>query len=277
MKVRRIGEASNPGPDAVPGQVNIMTINVTSFVLHEELLKDHPRSVIFFQEHNMKQGLAAAMKVRLRAEGWIMHAGPAQQDGPHVHAGVGCMYKQDVGAQALPRKIAAESLQTYYDQGRVAKYLLACGNQAMYVYVAYGYTCGHTKKPQADKTDRMLQAVMVDWEIEGKPRAMVLGDLNAEPEDLPGWHAMSGEQAWVDAGGMPCAKEEGGTPKGTCKAQGSTVYRRRDYAFLSPRAVGTLEAFSVDYQDAFPVHAPIHLSVRMGKRQITRSLKKYPP
>ena len=55
------------------------------------------------------------------------------------------------------------------------------------------------------------------------------------------------------------------------------MYRRRDYALLSPHVAGSLAACHVDYDDSCPVHAPTHLAMRMGSHRTIRTLQKCGP
>ena len=109
------------------------------------------------------------------------------------------------------------------------------------VYNVYGHTNGHTEALQAQKTDRIIQAALRDRELTGMAPSVIAGDLNAEVHDLPAVHNALQVAGWVDAAAHPCAtKGRDGTPLGTCQANGSIKWNRRDYLLLTPDLAGKL-------------------------------------
>ena len=202
---------------------------------------------------------------------------PAQQNGYHSHAGVGAMMKNTVGATMTQVPIQAEALEVYAQMGRIQKLKIAKGIWSLTIYNLYAYTNGHNEAEQAAKTDRIIMAVSEDNKADGKPNAMIIGDVNADIEDLPTLMGLVAQESWHDAGSHPSARDPEGNVQMTCRPEGAKASTRRDYAFLNQGAAGHFKGFEVDHDSPYTVHSPITVHFSISKSTPPRQLEVYQP
>ena len=123
----------------------------------------------------------------------------------------------------------------------------------------------------------MIQSIKEDYEAEGRPAAMIVGDLNADIEDRPAVATLLAEEGWHDAGQHPTSLDPQGNPQPTCRPEGSNKASRRDYAFLSQGAATHLVSMKVEDDSPFSVHSPLELVFRPGRNEPPRKLEVYQP
>ena len=93
---------------------------------------------------------------------------------------------------------------------------------------------------------------------------LILGDLNAEPEDLPTFQYLT-SLGWTNLGASAALWDQ--VPnKPTCVAPGhhsrATI---RDYILASPMALPLVAGFSVDFEDTFVTHAVLRCSLDLSQ------------
>ena len=128
----------------------------------------------------------------------------------------------------------------------------------------YGYTGGHTDIEAAQGTDDTIAVVLeqIGKKIKRVP-IMIVGDLNADVEDLLLLYDLVKEHRWRDFGAS--ANIWGGEAKQpTCFALNSSEATRRDYMIVSPLWFKSVAGFEVTPCDSFSVHQPINMKVHLG-------------
>ena len=66
----------------------------------------------------------------------------------------------------------------------------------------YGQTGGHENEDAAKKTDDILEVLVAEMGGHGSIPKCVVGDLNAEPEDIPMARYLIEGEGWVDCGAV---------------------------------------------------------------------------
>ena len=64
---------------------------------------------------------------------------------------------------------------------------------------------------------------------------------------------------------------------GTCKANNSAVWRRRDFIFLTRSLAHHFVHYRVDTDGLFGVHRPVSIRLRVGAGLAETRLRTYPP
>ena len=123
----------------------------------------------------------------------------------------------------------------------------------------------------------MIQSIKEGYEAEGRPAAMIVGDLNADIEDIPAVATLLSEEGWHDAGRHPTALDPQGNPQPTCRPEGSKKASRRYYAFLSQGAATHFVSMQVEEDSPFSVHSPLELVFRPERSEPPRRLEIYQP
>lgn len=65
-------------------------------------------------------------------------------------------------------------------------------------HIIYGITGGHNSEEAAMQTDHLLGAIMDELEEHPMMATLIIGDLNAEPEDIPIMRQILEEESWTD-------------------------------------------------------------------------------
>ena len=115
--------------------------------------------------------------------------------------------------------------------GRAAKYVgQLAKNHEIQIFVVYGMARGHDSKEAAAATDAVCSAILEEANRALVCNAVILGDLHADPQDIPSLKAAL-EDEWVDVG--HAASCIAGTPEEpTCRVGAEAVPTRRDYIFV---------------------------------------------
>ena len=96
----------------------------------------------------------------------------------------------------------------------------------------------------------------------------LVGDFNAEPEDLPEIQHLPNEQHWVDIGAN-AEKWEGIAFQPRCLAPNAVDKTRRDYIYANPEALVLIRHFQIIDDNKFPVHATLRMTL-LGQRAINK-------
>ena len=168
----------------------------------------------------------------------------------------------------VPHITANQEYHRYHNLGRLAIYVTEVAGQEVLIANVYGYTGGHTDLEAAQGTDDII-AVIID-EIAKKVRKipiLIVGDLNADVDDLPLLHDLIVEHRWRDCGA--CASFWGGTDKQpTCFASHAKEATRRDFMIVSPLWFKGVAKFEVTNSDSFSVHQLIGMAVNLGNLKV---------
>ena len=124
------------------------------------------------------------------------------------------------------------------------------------------------------RTNALVDAVRAEITSRGDVGAAIVGDINADPTDLPSLSALL-DAGWVDIGAN--AHVWGRTSNlPTSAAPNSTkAPNRRDFAIASPELVPLIIDFDVAWDDNYTVHAALNVLFKpQGTNIITnRNLK----
>ena len=106
----------------------------------------------------------------------------------------------------------------------------------------------------------MLCIILDELSCDIKLPTCILGDVNADPADIPSLLDLLENEGWTDCGAK--ASIWGGTDnQHTCQAPNTTKSTRRDYAFVNDLLLPAVTSFQVEQSDVFPTHQPIFLEV----------------
>ena len=173
-------------------------INITSLEKNKEALIRSKAKVIFFQEHKVRKMEVGRIKKEMKDRGWMIHFGPANEEGKTAEAGVGVMWKGNE-VQIFPERIKDEELQKTREQGRAGKKNMDVGCDISYaIYPIYGKSGG--SKEAVAATEAILQATKREIKGDKFGPVMVVGDFNKEPSTLHTVRELKKEENWVDVG-----------------------------------------------------------------------------
>jgi hypothetical protein len=133
------------------------------------------------------------------------------------------------------------------------------GRVALPIYNVYGFPGGHHSKEAAGRTNAVLEAVVQEATHMGDLYAAIVGDLNADTEDLPALGELIRGQGWTDLG----AHLEwlvGGSPVPTCFVAGHEG-TKRDFILVDAYLMTMAPSYSVADEETFPVHRPVRMDV----------------
>ena len=102
---------------------------------------------------------------------------------------------------------------------------------------------------------------------QGDAHVMLAGDLNAEPRDLPALWELLEVAGWADVGAQPTWARTGTAP--TCFAQGAKYGTNKDFFFVDPFLLPTVQGFKVLPELFFPVHLPLQLTLVPDQAEVT--------
>ena len=133
----------------------------------------------------------------------------------------------------------------------------------------YGVTCGHNSEEAVMQTDHLIGVIRDELEEHPNIPTLIVGDLNAEPEDVPIVQEMLQEEGWTDCAGQAGIWGRTGG-QGTCTAPNSKRTTRRDYIFACPVALPMIAGCEVHKTDEFAVHQPLRIYMQMGTKQVRK-------
>ena len=112
--------------------------------------------------------------------------------------GVGCAVR--IPLQAVPVKMNTKRARIAYEQGRMAIYWLQNRGKAVIVATVYGKTGGHDDLEAAQYTDDLLDACHCEFATQPAVPKCIVGDINAEAEDIPTLMHLIEDLGWIDCG-----------------------------------------------------------------------------
>ena len=268
-RVRRIGEASHPGPGSSE-HVCLSTSNPSGLRGKESHVMDwgpgiHCLSETQYSVHT--QGPAArAFTAMGQQQSRLLrtHAGhpaPLRHQSLWAGAWTGVFTVSDFPSRPVP--VVWEP--GLYQTGRVQVTQHYLGSSCLTVGNLYGFPKGPTFPDALDRTERLLSAFTKELVLGlSGPRA-ICGDFNHSAEELE-QVAIWKREGWVDAQTVAEVRW-GREPVPTCKA---ATYR--DYVFLSPEAAACCS--KVEVLHCFQEHATV--VVGLATRAFELSLQSWP-
>ena len=275
----KVGEASNPGPmpERIDSRLWFSVHNVTTINKREtsliQLTKAH--GLVFVNEHSLRHKERVAFKNTARQEGLTAELSDLIPGLTKAVGGVGCISIYRVSA-LQPQ---TEEMRRQMGSGRLGAYNV-CVGESKYVtfFVVYGVTNGHHNRKKALQTNQYIKAISRELAQLPEGPKYIVGDINAEPSDLPDLAELL-RQGWIDVGGTPecCARECANVP--TCHAECKTgPPTRRDYIFASPEAAPATKECEVVWDPFYPTHARVTCALDIkGVLSHTKHFKQYKP
>ena len=140
----------------------------------------------------------------------------------------------------------------------------------------YGWKDGHNDKTAAGRTNKLISATKDEITEQPHGPKFIVGDVNAEPEDLPELMDLLNNQHWTDVGEHAYMWGQL-AEQPTCKAPNADVKTRRDYIFANPEGLAIIKSFQVMDDELFPVHATLRMildakQVIKERRTVTKPL-----
>ncbi len=123
--------------------------------------------------------------------------------------GVGCICREPI--KIINVCLKTRKARQLYEQGAMALYVVSTGTKNIMIGNVYGETGGHQKEAAAQKTDGRIEAIVNELAEHEKMPTCIVGDLNAEPEDIPMVTHMLQHETWTDCGAA--ASMWGGTDR----------------------------------------------------------------
>ena len=232
------------------------SINPTSLETKKLTLAGMDAHLIFIQEHGSTLAQQKKIAKELREEGWILHATPP---GPGVrNTGVGCLSR--IGFTIIPWEAKTKEYADAYNLGKCAIYSLDIGRSRLNFATLYGATGGIERMESAQQTDYIMSVLMDELDQDPYTLTLVLGDLNADTQDIPTIQYCLDREGWTDLGSV-ASIWQGEDEQTTCFAPNAKVATRRDYMFSNPAMLPRICCYYVDQTDTFPVHQPIRTAI----------------
>ena len=100
------------------------------------------------------------------------------------------------------------------------------------IFVIYGWSGSNGSKKNASKTNLLMQAILKERETQPSGPVLIMGDLNADPENIATTKEMLVNGLWVDVGAH-AARWNGINKEYTCVTARSKAPTRRDYIFCN--------------------------------------------
>ena len=237
-------------PEAIPppvprsGLTIIETKNITNFASYAEGLAQRRADVTFFQEHCTSK---AAMD-RFAFEFSSMHGRQLHFTSPDPNRSQPCAGVGAIGLSTdtcLPLDARCPKFAKYIELGRAQ--LLAHGKgkaaKVCHWYNIYGFTGSHGNAAKAAATDAIFQAIVSDHRLRGVGPTFIVGDINADPDDLPTLSELLANKGWTDLGAAAATWGQLASQP-TCITKQSNAATRRDYMFCLPVRSAWLEGCS---------------------------------
>jgi len=184
----------------------------------------------FVNEHGIKHGEGADMKhTALTKYHKILCTGPTDSNMSRAGGGVGIVY--DAHYTVILLDPLTPEFKKVTQQGRALAFSIDYGDgNATYAYILYGKSGGHECKHKATVTNRIIKAIRCEQSAQPSGPTVILGDTNADPEDLPVLQKLLSAHLWIDVGAH--ASWWGGfDAQPTCITANSGQATRRDYIF----------------------------------------------
>ena len=260
--LRSQGIEPHPGPpNKIANTFTFCSINVTNGDTHKQDIADADIDCMFVQEHSQPPMACQHLQRYLRKHRKHGILGPLDPEATRPLGGVGAIgsHPHRPVRMAPTHELMIEAEQS----GRVMLFSCNVGiSVECYFLVIYGWTGGAESKHAAARTDQLVQAGLKQIELCPQAPTFILGDLNAEPDQVASIHQLLTDRHWVDVGAV--ASTWGGSDlEHTCIAPTAKQATRRDFVFCSPQAFPLIQGFKVDHSTSMPVHAMLVVTLRV--------------
>ena len=250
----------------------IESINVTSMRTNGQAVYARKAHFVGVQEHSVRTDAAEGFAAEAAKHGWQMKLGPPDPEHQRPTGGVGFLARSPL--HGIPIRGVTKQYEDAVNVGRLGIYGMDLQATTLLVAVLYGWTGSIKGSAAAEKTDDLCKIMLEELRQHPRGPILIMGDLNAEIEDLPVMRDLLDSGAWTDIGadahiwGQPRCET-------TCQVHAAARATRRDYMIANELLLPAIEAFRVHRSDEFPTHAPLQLRVATQKLGYwTRRLRK---
>ena len=248
--------------DHWPGNSDLCHVeikNVTSLVTFGDGMARRAAHLSLVQEHSCIPSKLAIAKATFREHfGKLLLAGPLDPNCSTPTGGMAAISDETNTLFDVPPE--APSFAKAIGTGRAQLIAFGKGKSSdlVHFYNFYGHSGGHENKWKAKGTSAIVQACIDDFMLRPPGARFLVGDLNADPDDIAAILALLADLHWVDVGSIASTW---GSPdcQATCTTKGANQPTRRDFVFASPEALGLIKGFKVMGEDLCPTHATLTL------------------
>jgi hypothetical protein len=239
--------------DLTPNQLVVDVINVTGAVKYVNAILKSTAHIAFIQEHTMRPADECFFKAQAHACGWLYKGGPCDPSAGINAAGVGVLTRKPIlNIQVTP---ITDAYRDLIGGGRALINAVSIRRDCTGLFAnTYGHTGGHASTSAAAASNALYTIVALELAAQGSGPMAIIGDVNADLEDIPALYRLVTEEGWIDVGGR--ADIWGGiAAEFTCVAPGAARPTRRDFVIVNEALWLQLDHFQVVHQDAMPVHS----------------------
>ena len=254
----RFGEASNPGPPRASSLVTLAVCNPTTILDKEWQLQQIQADVLIASETSANAQVQQIMTSKLRGLGFRCLWGAPTETRHHAATGKAMLRSYALGValfSKLPCRPPVQPLPAPMDLScRLTEAFVRLHCLEVKVITIYGVP--RCLPEAAAKNDLLLAWAYQRATLSCVP-AIVAGDFNTCPTELPSWQAFQG-LGWVELGAFASLVHNVHLP---CTCKGSTRYA----TFLLPPSLFQFfsSADALADEHLFDSHAPMRLHLRM--------------
>ena len=250
------GLPPHPGPQDDTFDFEFLIQNVTSLAAYLPSVISRPFDACFCQEisipwRNLSDTYAAIKSHSCK--GFL--TGP---DPELAHTGgVGTIYRPRL--KFIRLRPVTQKLQQCIDNGRVQLVALMLPHDVLLVIAnVYCWTNGHQDTTAAMRSDDLLHAIFSEFDALPEGPKMLVGDLNADPSDLPTLQTHLDAGSYLDLGAQAHIYDQPSLQP-TCYPPNHIHPSRRDFVIVSGSLFPFVKAFQVHELQEIPVHASLRV------------------
>ena len=257
----RFGEATHPGPSSVGSSVTLAVVNPTTILDKEWQMNQVGADVLIASETSANARVQQIMSHRFRGLGFSCLWGHPTATRHHTTTGKAMLRSYALGVAAfskLPCRPAVQPLPDHMSMScRISECFVRLHCVEIKIISVYGVPrC----LPEAAQRNNLLLAWAYQRATVSCVPALVAGDFNTCPTDLPAWQAFQG-LGWVELGAFAAQVHDIHLP---CTCKGAT---RFDTFLLPPSLFQYFSSADVLTDDhLFDSHAPMRLHLRLPGR-----------
>ena len=237
----------------------ISSTNYTCLETHLQHLLDSPAHVTLIQETFAPPHKLADLKAKCKAIGKHLVAGPLDPNTKHNLGGVAACATHGRGLiEVTP---LTDTFRAAIANGRAAHYAVnTSSHMEINYYVICGWSGSNKNKAKQARTNRLIQACRDEMAEQPDGPSRIVGDLNADPENIASLRHLLEHEDWVDVGANAHVWGRKDNEY-TCITQGSKQGTRRDYLFCNTHLFPYICNFLVDHDPDIPTHATLWFQV----------------
>ena len=153
-----------------------------------------------FQEHSAHAHTIGGLRQKFIDKNRNLIAGPLDPNAKgHKLGGVAASARKDHRLiQSAPR---TKEFEDAFRNGRALHVGLGIKNGiVLSIFIIYGWSGSNGSKRNASKTNLLMQAILKEKDMQPSGPTIILGDLNADPENIYTTREMLNTGMWTDVG-----------------------------------------------------------------------------